>query len=406
MTLQTRCADSLRELAADPIYHNRAEDLEGLANAVADEDDDSWTGIDLIGAFPPHATVSVGHKVAVERVLGVLAGVSVFLPVGWTWWSLQRASSAYSEVLSDHDEAGRTFLALWTTGFDGRLDYVHRLVPMALVAVVLIVLAMGFIVTHRVVSQRNVTQEEGRTAAAESALFAALTMAMRCLNERRADDSDHIATMVRRSVRALRDAHEDLKRSTESLTNLTERVSGTLEPMLENANELSRELKAAALAAQSASNELGKNVGDLGKDVAGALSDLESGLDRQTTELRDATTHTLKELSDTTRSAATTLTSETKAALSAVEAEMEKLHEAVGQLSSTNSTAASDLHGTISQLSELIGRLDDALLRHESALQGQASELTGARDAAERMLHQLENRLNASNDDGSVSVHA
>src|SRR5690606_10953823 len=97
VTLQTRCADSLRELAADPIYHNRAEDLEGLANAVADEDDDSWTGIDLIGAFPPHATVSVGHKVAVERVLGVLAGVSVFLPVGWTWWSLQRASSAYSE---------------------------------------------------------------------------------------------------------------------------------------------------------------------------------------------------------------------------------------------------------------------------------------------------------------------
>lgn len=393
MNLQVQCAEELRSLAADPTYGNRAEDLEGLANAVADDDDDSWTGIDLFGAFPPDTAVSVTHKGTIEKLLGLSAGISVFLPVAWTWWSLRQASAAYKDVLADNGGERRTFLAMWTEGFGGRLEYIHQLVPMAMISVALIVLAMTLIAGHRLASQVNVTGEERRTADAQSRLVAALTKAQRCLNERRADDSEHLAGIVRRSTRKLREAHEDLQRSTEALAAVTERVSGELQPLFESATAASRELKEAALAAKGASGDLGTSASDLAGKVTEALKDLESGLDRHITELRDSTGSSLKELSDKSTSVVEGLTSGATDAVSAIGTDVTKLHEVVTALSTTNSATNTELHSAVSQLSDVISRLDDALLRHESALQGQATELTGARDAAERMLRQLENSL-------------
>ena len=169
-----QCVRRLRELAQDPRFATRSDDLEALARDIETPDGDSWADVDLFAAFPAEATTRLHHRNLVERLLGVLAGVSVFLPVAWTWWSFHSASDAYARLIrEDGEPEGRTFLSLWTTGFQGRLQGWHELVPMAFVSVVLIVFAILTLVTHRLSAGINVRREEHAAQEAQTELVSA-----------------------------------------------------------------------------------------------------------------------------------------------------------------------------------------------------------------------------------------
>ncbi len=120
-----RAAQSAADIAAlakDKRFAPRAGELEALAGDLANPEGDTWAGVDLFAAFPPESSIELRHRNIGERIVGVLAAVSVFLPVGWTWLEFRKASAAYEQMIADGGEPeGRTFLGLWATGFDGRL---------------------------------------------------------------------------------------------------------------------------------------------------------------------------------------------------------------------------------------------------------------------------------------------
>ncbi|MFD2082888.1 hypothetical protein SAMN05421678_11818 [Actinopolymorpha cephalotaxi] len=363
-------AEHLEQLADDPDYALRASDLRSLASAVSDADDDSWTGVDLFAAFPASSTVSVWRSGSFERYLGILSGISVFLPVAWTWWSLHAATSAYHSLLGANGEKGRTFLALWTEGFDGRLASDHRLVPMAKVSVWLIVVAVALIVLHRLFAQAGLRREDEQSAHAEAALVSALSGAQRVLNERRSDDPARIESLVKRSVKELHRAHERTREGSDQLHLASER----LRDAASNAGQASGNLAALVAGAQSAQTDLTATLASVHKQLDVSLAELRAGLSASTQDLQTATTKAVS-------------------ALAAEVGQVADTHRAL----KTEVTAIGANHASVGQV---IGQLDDSLERHESALQGQVSELTAARDAAERMLSQLERIISPSPQNG------
>lgn len=104
-------ANELMRLSLDPTFAPRASDLADLAYAVRGFEDVSspWTGINLHAAFPPASSIQPSKRNLFEGALAVLAAVSVFFPIAWTWWSLQAATRAYSKMLADNSADGRSF---------------------------------------------------------------------------------------------------------------------------------------------------------------------------------------------------------------------------------------------------------------------------------------------------------
>jgi hypothetical protein len=391
----------LDDLIADEHYSGRAEDLKSLSAAVADEDDDSWTGIDLFAAFPPASSVAVRHQSRSETVWGILAGISVFLPIAWTWWSLHSATSAYNDLFSAGEERGRTFLALWTVGFDGRLDgpieRLHRLVPMAMVSLSLIIFAVVCIVAHRVVARSSVASEDAAQADSEARLAEALTAAQRHLNQRRSDTPGHVEALVKRSVRQLRKAHEDTSNAASELKETAEELSATVSPLLAAAARATGDLSAAAATLQGTEASLNgalstmqsgldKTVADVGVAIVEKTEALELGIAKSVLDLAAALGSRTDDLKAATGQAVSELSSEV--------AKISGSHQAIGielrAFTSASATSASDTQLMLERLNELVVRLDAGLSAHDSALQSQVSELTAARDAAERLLRQFE----------------
>src|SRR5689334_15437494 len=103
-TTAAACAASLRALAQDRRFDSRAADLSSLASDVEKPDGDEWAGVDLFAAFPLDTGSPASSPNWLERALGIASGVSVFLPVAWTWWSFRDASSAYQDMLATGKE--------------------------------------------------------------------------------------------------------------------------------------------------------------------------------------------------------------------------------------------------------------------------------------------------------------
>ena len=61
----------------------------------------------------------------------------------------------------------------------------------------------------------------------------------------------------------------------------------------------------------------------------------------------------------------------------------------IAAMAEDNGVAREELNQTIQEVRATLEGIESALSRHEGALQGQVSELTAARDAAERMLRRL-----------------
>ena len=65
------------------------------------------------------------------------------------------------------------------------------------------------------------------------------------------------------------------------------------------------------------------------------------------------------------------------------------LAEQVALMRDDQEAARTDLSHALGDVRAALEAIESMLLRHEGTLQGQTSELSGARDAAERMLRQL-----------------
>lgn len=436
-----QCAHRLEELAQDPRFNSRADDLQALARDIATPDGDSWADVDLFAAFPAETTTRLSHKDGLERVLGVLAGVSVFLPVAWTWLSFHRASDAYRDLIEGEGEPeGRTFLSLWTTGFEGRLGGQHQLVPMAMWSVVLILVAIISIVAHRLIAGRNVRYEEAAAQEAHTRLISALTRAQLILGTRRADHPLRVEGIIKSSMKKLREAHEAARQVIGDLAVTSAAVGTSVRDLVESAQaagaetaklmaqatHLNAELTAAAERTESSlatslstvqgavTSSLSSVEGTVASSVKSAheamdastrrleqalnlsLSSFESAMGVRVDALKDEAAAEIRRAGETLQSVVGRIGASTeKNALAAND-----LSDQVGAMTDDNARTRDEFIAAIADVRAAVEGIESALSRHESALQGQISELTGARDSAERMLR----RLTATNGAGAAGT--
>lgn len=408
------CASQLEELAEDPRYSGRQDDLTSLARSVRDQGDGSWTGVDLVGSFPAEASIHVrdrGGWRLLESVLGILAGVSVFLPVGWTWWGLHDAAVAYRDLLADGDEEGRTFLALWTSGFDGRLLGEHQLVPLAMWAMVLIGFAMACIVTHRLVADINVGREEADARQARADLVGVLGRAQRFLNERRTDDPRFLEEAIKRSVGELNQAHVAAREGVEALAATTDAtatqlaatadataaalgaaagdavarlqaaaisVLAELKPLLEATTSAGDKLASSAVAATAAQQQITSTTSSMESVLDQALSKFTSAVVTSTSQLSAGTGETLARLSSQLDTSLASLTGSVGEVAKAKDEWRQSLSAGLGE----NSEAAK---GLAAQTEAFV----DLLRMHEGTMQAQVNDLARAADLAQQTLQEL-----------------
>jgi hypothetical protein len=440
-TTAAACAASLRTLAADRRFERRAADLGSLAADVERPDGDEWAGVDLFAAFPADTGTASSHPNWVERLLGIASGVSVFLPVAWTWWSFREATRAYELMLARGDEAdGTSFLSLWATGFGGNLTGRHLLVPMAGISLSLIILAIAFLVLHRMAAEFNVRREESMAKTARQELVSALTQAQRIMNKRRADHPQRIEGIVKSSMQKLQVAHDATRAAVADLTTSSKQVTKDMTKLVKSAREAGEESRRLTASAVEAGAALQQSAEDTKTSVSHAIASLESSIEssmettqRSLTTASDSLQSSIESSLESARaslaSASDSLSSSVQGSLSEFQSSMgdrlrdftaqaiNALESASGQLSSsvaqigtsTESNAASaralieqiealaadratsseDLTRAVAEIRSTLESLEEALTSHESTMQGQASELTGARDAAERMLRVL-----------------
>ena len=430
-------AERLNKLAQDQRFDSRAEDLRSLAQDLALEDGDRWAGVDLFAAFPADYTLRLLHPNWLERFLGVLAGVSVFLPVAWTWWGFHSASGAYETLLQTKKEPeGSTFLGLWATGFEGGLDGWHRLVPMAAVSVSLIVFAIACLVGHRLSAGVNVRREESAAQIARGELLTALTGAQLVMNERRADHPTRIEGIIKSSMEKLHEAHEATRASVVDLTVTSGRVAADMSSLLDSVKKAGKEARKLIESAASAGSSLEGAAERTEQALTSSLATLDAAVSSSVARAQESLTASARELAEALRTAlqrfeaalgshldgftgqavsalshagsqlavvvgrieenarassisAREIGEQVKASTHVNESAAHALRDQIGVLADENGLTRNEIVAAIGDVRETLDGIESALTRHESALQGQASELTGARDAAEQMLRRL-----------------
>lgn len=393
------CAARLEELARDERFEGRREDLESLAAALRDQADGSWTGIDLMAAFPPEATITVVHRTFLERLFGIIAGASVFLPVAWTWMSLRSATNAYDEYLADHTQeeiVGQTFLGLWTTGFEGRLTGYHQFAPMALVSLVLIVMAMGSIVLHRLIAEMNVSREDNATHAARKELIGELVSAQRWLNVRRTDDPRFLEEAIKRSVAELVKAQTATRAGVDELRAAVSAATGALGGVTAKASadlgaatsKAAEDLGAASTKAAAAlGGATTKAAEALGVATTQAASDLGGATTKSVDEIGAVSTGLLGRLepllqatadAGRTLSAAADSTAEAQRKVTETTAEAQrKVTESTTEMQAGLTAALTEFGATLGRSSTHLGEQTGSAL---SSLSGSVAKVASAKD--------------------------
>ncbi len=442
-------AVSIAALARDKRFAFRAQELEALSADLADPEGDTWAGTNLFAAFPPESSIALRHRNVLERVVGVLAAVSVFLPVGWTWSGFHQASAAYEQmILAQGEPEGRTFLGLWATGFDGRLAPSDQLAPMAGVSIALIVFAIFFIVMHRLVAGANVRREERDFQAARTELIKNLTAAQLTLNARRADHPLRIESIVKSSMDKLRKTQDAARKAVVELSTTAENVNtgvGDLlatvqgarletEALLAQAKTTNEALTAATIRTEEtvsrsissldavvkhgverSQSAVTQSVGALELSVKDGIQASRDNVRASGQELSEQLARAMSQFEQSLGDHVSGLTRETLAAIGQAGAALLGVVDRIGGSTETSAAAAGTLADHVSvmrddnalareelrmaleEVKSALESIELALSRHESTLQGHASELTGTRDAAERMLRHLTTSVASAN---------
>jgi hypothetical protein len=306
-------ARHLEDAAQDPALAPRAEELRALARALDSTDVaalDAWADLDLMAHFA--RPESIAEPVDTDRgerldsVLDWVLGALVFLPLLFTWFGLWQASSAYGALTGDDPEAaGRPFLQLWQSGFDGHLSGAYRFGHVAVGGCLALVMLFVLTAVHgyrRTGAERREGQARGRARAALARLVPVLTRAQLSLNEHRFASPQRFAAELNSAAGRLQRMHSKAIATQEALSRAAELVSEAAdkaEQRLAQAEAYVRPIEQVVLrieetvrdsgtAIQAAVQGLDDPLTQAGRRMADAVSGQTGVLDKALKDLRTA----------------------------------------------------------------------------------------------------------------------
>lgn len=288
-------ARHLRDAARDPALAPRAEELLALAEALESADADAldpWADLDLMGHLA--RPESIAEPVTDDRgerldaTLDWVLGALVFLPLLFTWFGLWKATSAYEALVgADPKAAGRPFLQLWQSGFQGHLDEMFRFGHVAVGGC--LSLAMLFVLTavhgyRRTLAERREEQVGQRTRAALTRLAPVLTRAQLCLNDHRFASPQRFAAELNSAAGRIQRMHTKAITTQEQLTRAAELVGKAME----EAERRLAQVEAYVRPLENATTRFEETVRDSGTAIRTAVQGLDEPLSRASDRLVDA----------------------------------------------------------------------------------------------------------------------
>ncbi|MEV5865248.1 hypothetical protein AB0L79_01230 [Streptomyces tendae] len=300
-------------MAQNPALAPRAEELRALAQAL-DSDDvealDPWADLDLMAHFARPESIAEpadnGRGERFDSALDWVLGALVFLPLLFTWFGLWQASSAYGALTGDDPKAaGRPFLQLWQSGFDGHLGQTFRFGHVAVGGCLALLMLFVLTAVHgyrRAAAERREEEAQGRSRAALTRLVPVLTRAQLSLNEHRFASPQRFAAELNSAAGRLQRMHTKAIATQEELTRAAELVSAAAdkaEKRLAQAEAYVRPIEQVVLrieetvrdsgtAIQTAVQGLDDPLTEAGRRLADALSGQTGVLDKALEELRTA----------------------------------------------------------------------------------------------------------------------
>ncbi|MCU7824259.1 hypothetical protein [Kitasatospora sp. DSM 101779] len=202
-----------------------------LAEALDGRGDPApWAELDLLHSFVrPESILPDGRREArFWSLVEVGIGALVFVPLLVTWFGLMRATSAYQALIgSDPRQAGRPFLQLWQTGFDGRLGSWATFGHVAGGASAVIGLLLVLSVVHGL-KRSGAERREAESARAADALLGdltpLLTRAQVALYEYRRASPQRFAAELTGAAQTLERLGEQAVRAQQELGSATDAV--------------------------------------------------------------------------------------------------------------------------------------------------------------------------------------
>ncbi|MFD7060821.1 hypothetical protein [Streptomyces sp. NPDC059906] len=271
---------------------------------------DPWADLDLMAHFARPESIAApadnGRGERFDSALDWVLGALVFLPLLFTWFGLWQASSAYGALTGDDPKAaGRPFLQLWQSGFDGHLGQTFRFGHVAVGGCLALLMLFVLTAVHgyrRTAAERREQEAQGRSRAALTRLVPVLTRAQLSLNEHRFASPQRFAAELNSAAGRLQRMHTKAIATQEELTRAAELVSAAAdkaEKRLAQAEAYVRPIEQVVLrieetvrdsgtAIQTAVQGLDDPLTEAGRRLADALSGQTGVLDKALEELRTA----------------------------------------------------------------------------------------------------------------------
>ncbi len=306
-------ARHLEDVAQDLALAPRAEELRALAQALDATDVDAldaWADLDLMSHFARPESIAepveARQGARFDSVLDWTLGALVFLPLLFTWFGLWQASSAYGALTGDDPKAaGRPFLQLWQSGFDGHLSQTFRFGHVAVGGCLALVMLFVLTAVHgyrRAEADRREQQSRDRASAALARLVPILTRAQLALNAHRFASPQRFAAELNSAAGRLQRMHSKAIATQEALSHAAEMVSDAAdkaERRLSQAEAYVRPIEQVVLrieetvrdsgtAIQTAVQALDGPLTQAGQRLADAVSGQTGVLDKALEDLRAA----------------------------------------------------------------------------------------------------------------------
>ncbi len=306
-------ARHLEDAAQDPAFAPRAEELRALAQALDSTDVDAldaWADLDLMTHFARPESIAepvdARRGEQLDSVLDWVLGALVFLPLLFTWFGLWQASSAYGALTGDDPKAaGRPFLQLWQSGFDGHLSEAYRFGHVAVGGCLALVMLFVLSAVHgyrRTGAERREEQARGRAAAALARLVPILTRAQLSLNEHRFASPQRFAAELNSAAGRLQRMHtkaittqEALERAAELVSKAADKAERRLaqaeayvRPIEQVVLRIEETVRDSGTALQAAVQGLDDPLTQAGRQLADAVDGQTSVLDKAVKDLRTA----------------------------------------------------------------------------------------------------------------------
>lgn len=411
-------ATLLREIAGDRNFRARQQELHALADAVAagGSAETVWHGVNLQESFTPENTIRLRWRFLrwIAALLGPLAGIAVFFPVAWNWWSLHQATEKFDLLIASGAIGEASFLQLWTTGFNGTLEPYLRLPEVARGAVVLIAASVLLILLERFFSAWSDRADDNRYQQCASRLAQALSYASITIRSSNVEEPLQSLDILSETVRELLTAHQQTREAAELLkhaalgldataTRTTSNLEDSLEKLLAGFKRgLDGALASYDSSVQGITAELLKSANSISQDFGQSIVSTSGALEVSVTNAAGKLSASADEIAkasngmETAASASTSAQLVLSGAATSIDANIRLLEtnlrlqlQAVADAVGREVTSLGDTTGRFAKhVSDNTKVVDASLGRHTSALQHQISELTQIRASLERLANE------------------